>query len=307
MRKTLDIIVPVYNEEECLSETLKRLINVRESLYTQLDVNFIFVDDGSKDKSFEILKDFSEKYPFVKVVSFSRNFGHQFAVSAGIDYSKGDYAAIIDADLQDPPELIKDMYEKATEGYQVVYGKRLKRRKETAFKKFTAFAFYRVFDALCQVKVPTDTGDFRLITREVVEAIQNMPEKHRFLRAMVPWAGFKSTPLFYDRDERFAGTTKYPLSKMLKLAADGILSFSTKPLKLIHILGVILLILSLVIFFFGLFTYPPIFLILAVIAAVFLTGAIQLFALGILGEYVGRIYEEAKDRPLYIVKEKLNI
>lgn len=307
MRKSLDIIVPVYNEEECLSETIKRLMNVRETLYTELDVNFIFVDDGSKDKSFEILKEFSAKYPFVKALSFSRNFGHQFAVSAGLDYSTGDYAAIIDADLQDPPELIKDMYEKTREGYQVVYGKRLKRRKETAFKKFTAFAFYRVFDMLCQIKVPTDTGDFRLITREVVEAIQKMPEKHRFLRAMVPWVGFNSTPLYYNRDERFAGTTKYPLSKMLKLASDGILSFSTKPLKLIHILALILFILSIAGFVLGLFSYPPIFAMLALISTVLFVGALQLLALGIVGEYIGRIYEEVKDRPIYIVKDKLNI
>lgn len=307
MRKSLDIIVPVYNEEECLGETIKRLMDVRETLYTELDVNFIFVDDGSKDNSFAILKEYSEKYPFIKALSFSRNFGHQFAVSAGIDYSNADYAVIIDADLQDPPELIKDMYEKAKEGYQVVYGKRLKRRKETAFKKLTAFAFYRVFDLLCQVKVPTDTGDFRLITREVINAIKTMPEKHRFLRAMVPWVGFKSTPVYYDRDERFAGTTKYPLSKMLKLAADGILSFSTKPIKFIHVLSLTLFCLSIAGFVLGIFSYPPIFIVLTLISVILLVGAIQLLALGIIGEYVGRIYEEVKDRPIYIIKDKLNI
>ena len=212
MRKSLDIIVPVYNEEECIEQTISRLTGVRESLYNELDVNFIFVDDGSQDKSLAILEEYASKNPYIKALSFSRNFGHQFAVSAGLDYAKGDYVAIIDADLQDPPELIKDMYEKTKEGYQVVYGKRLKRRKESAFKKFTAFAFYRVFDSLCQIKVPTDTGDFRLITREVADALKNMPEKHRFIRAMVPWVGFNSTPLYYNRDERFAGVTKYPVS-----------------------------------------------------------------------------------------------
>jgi len=290
MREALDIVIPVYNEEECISETVKRLLNVRESLFNDLDVNFIFVDDGSKDKSFEILKEWANKHSFIKVLSFSRNFGHQFAVSAGLDYSSGDYVAIIDADLQDPPELIKDMYQKAQEGYQIVYGKRKKRKNETAFKKFTAFAFYRLFDALCQIKVPTDTGDFRLLKKEVVNILKTMPEKHRFIRAMVPWVGFKSVPLYYNRDERFAGETKYPLSKMLKLAADGILSFSTKPIKLIHIFAFTLLILSFL-----------------VRDSVFFVGAIITCSIGIIGEYIGRIFEEVKNRPLYIIKSKLNI
>lgn len=198
------------------------------------------------------------------------------------------------------------MYEKTKEGYQVVYGKRLKRKKETAFKKFTAFAFYRVFDLLCQIKVPTDTGDFRLITREVVEAIKKMPEKHRFLRAMVPWVGFNSTPLYYNRDERFAGTTHYPLSKMLKLAADGILSFSTKPLKFIHLLAGLLTILAVASAVTGFFWANGLLLCL-ITALILFVGALQLLALGIIGEYVGRIYEEVKDRPIYIVKDKFNI
>lgn len=306
MRKSLDIIVPVYNEEECIEQTISRLCGVRESLYNELDVNFIFVDDGSRDKSLAILEEYASKYPFIKALSFSRNFGHQFAVSAGLDYSKGDYVAIIDADLQDPPELIKDMYEKTKEGYQVVYGKRLKRKKETAFKKFTAFAFYRVFDSLCQIKVPTDTGDFRLITREVADALKNMPEKHRFIRAMVPWVGFKSTPLYYNRDERFAGVTKYPLSKMLKLASDGILSFSTKPIKFIHILAGFLMLISVLLLVTGIFWYNA-FLLCLLAGLIFFVGALQLFAIGIVGEYVGRIFEEVKNRPIYIVQKKLNI
>lgn len=306
MRKTLDIVVPVYNEEECIEQTISRLMSVRESLYNELDVNFIFVDDGSKDKSFAILQEHASRTPFIKVLSFSRNFGHQFAVSAGIDFSTGDYIAIIDADLQDPPELIKDMYEKTKEGYQVVYGKRLKRKKETVFKKITAFAFYRIFDSLCQIKVPTDTGDFRLITREVAEAIKSMPEKHRFIRAMVPWVGFNATPLYYNRDERFAGVTKYPLSKMLKLAADGILSFSTKPIKFIHILAAILLFLSIALMITGFFWLNG-FLLCFISALILFAAAVQTFAIGILGEYIGRIFEEVKDRPIYIVKQKLNI
>lgn len=305
MRKTLDIIVPVYNEEECIEQTLTRLMSVRESLYNELDVNFIFVDDGSKDKSFEILKDFSLKQPFIKVLSFSRNFGHQFAVSAGLDYATGDYVAIIDADLQDPPELIKDMYEKTKEGFQVVYGKRMKRKKETAFKKLTAFAFYRIFDSLCQIKVPTDTGDFRLITREVVDALKSMPEKHRFIRAMVPWVGFNSTPLYYNREERVAGVTKYPLSKMLKLASDGILSFSTKPIKLIHITASVMMFLAFVILVTGFFIEENELCLIS--ALILFASSIQTFAIGIIGEYIGRIFEETKNRPIYIIKEKLNM
>lgn len=306
MRKSLDIIVPVYNEEECLKETISRLMGVREELYKELDVNFIFVDDGSKDKSFEILQEYAQKHPFIKALSFSRNFGHQYAVSAGLDYSQGDYTAIIDADLQDPPELIKDMYEKTKEGYQVVYGKRLKRKNETAFKKLSAFAFYRIFDFLCQIKVPTDTGDFRLITREVVDALKCMPEKHRFIRAMVPWVGFNSTPIYYNRDERFAGVTKYPLSKMIKLASDGILSFSTKPIKLIHILAYLMLFLSLCTIVIGLFWFNG-FLLCFITSLILFVGAVQTFAIGIIGEYIGRIFEEVKNRPIYIIKNKINI
>lgn len=303
MRETLDIIIPIYNEEECLNETTNRLLAFRESIYTDLDVNLIFVDDGSKDNSLNILKTFAEKYPFIKIISLSRNFGHQFAVSAGIDYAKGDFVAIIDGDLQDPPELIKEMWEKTKEGFQIVYGKRLKRKKETLFKKVTAFAFYRIFDSLCQIKIPTDTGDFRLITKEVAEAIKIMPEKHRFIRAMVPWVGFNSTPIYYDRDERWAGSTKYPLAKMLKLAWDGILSFSTKPIKLIHIFALGMLLLSLLSYIFSFITKE---IILILIGLILFIGAVQTFAIGIIGEYIGKIFEQVKDRPIYIVKEKVN-
>jgi len=306
MRKTLDIVVPVYNEEACIEKTLERLIQVREDLFAELDVNFIFVNDGSSDKSFEILKEHAESKSFVKVLSFSRNFGHQFAVSAGIDNSIGDYVAIIDADLQDPPELIKEMYEKTKEGYQIVYGKRLKRKKETLFKKFTAYSFYRIFDSLCQIKIPKDTGDFRLVTREVVEVLKAMPEKHRFIRAMVPWVGFKSIPVFYDRDERIAGETKYSLSKMIRLAIDGILSFSIRPIKFIHTMAGTLLFSALIMLLIGLLT-PQSFYFIAMVTTILFIGALQLFAIGIVGEYVGRIFEEVKNRPNYIIKTKLNI
>ena len=305
MKKLLDVIVPVYNECACISETIQRLFNLRNLLIDELEVNFIFVNDGSKDKSLDILKSFAMKYPFVKVIGFSRNFGHQIAVSAGLDYSKGDYVAIIDADLQDPPELIKDMYMLLKDGgHDIVYGKRLKRKSETFFKKFSAYAFYRLLNSMCQINIPTDTGDFRLITREVAEAVKSMPEKHRFIRGMVPWVGFDSAPLYYNRDERFAGETKYPLSKMLKLAFDGIFSFSVKPLKFITDAGIALFIMAAAAFAAGIFFRCSVSVISSVVLFV---GALQMIALGIIGEYVGRIFEESKNRPLYIVKDKINL
>ena len=179
---TLDIIVPVFNEEDCLDEILRRLTGVRDSLKASLDVSFLFVNDGSKDNSADILKTFAEKFEYVKVINFARNFGHQIAVTAGINNTNADYVAIIDADLQDPPELIVDMYKKSLEGYDIVYGKRLKRDKETMFKKLTAFGFYRVLNYMCNLDIPKDTGDFRLITKNVVDVLKNMPEHNRFIR-----------------------------------------------------------------------------------------------------------------------------
>lgn len=295
--KTLDIVVPVYNEEDCIEETFKRLCDVKTLLIDKLHVNFLFVNDGSKDSSIDILKKLASDNQFVKVIDFSRNFGHQIAVTAGLENSNADYVAIIDADLQDPPELIVDMYNKSLEGYDIVYGKRLKRENETAFKKITAFGFYRVLNSLCNLDIPTDTGDFRFITKDVVDVLKRMPEHNRFIRGMVPWVGFKSAPIEFNREERFAGETHYPLKAMLRLAANGIFSFSLKPLKLINWLGLFLLLFSLISFFkMNLLS-----------ATVLFVGAIQLFAIGIVGVYLGRIYEEVLKRPLYIVKDKYNL
>ena len=231
----------------------------------------------------------------MKLINFSRNFGHQIAVTAGLDNTNADYVAIIDADLQDPPELIIDMYNKTKDGYDIVYGKRLKRENETAFKKFTAFAFYRVLNYMCDIDIPKDTGDFRLMTKPVVDTLKNMPEHHRFIRGMVPWTGFKSTPIMFNRDERFAGETKYPLSKMLKLASNAIFSFSTKPLKVFYVIGILLL-------FLAILNISNVYL-----TSLFLVGALQLFGMGLLGEYLGRIFDDVKDRPLYVVKNKINL
>mgnify|MGYP002658502055 FL=1 len=293
--KTLDIIVPVFNEESCINETIKRLENVRENLNSELDVNFVFVNDGSKDETANIIATYGQNNKYVKLINFSRNFGHQIAVTAGLDNTNADYVAIIDADLQDPPELIIDMYNKTKDGYDIVYGKRLKRENETAFKKFTAFAFYRVLNYMCDIDIPKDTGDFRLITKPVVDTLKNMPEHHRFIRGMVPWTGFKSTPIMFNRDERFAGETKYPLSKMLKLASNAIFSFSTKPLKVFYVIGILLL-------FLAILNISNVYL-----TSLFLVGALQLFGMGLLGEYLGRIFDDVKDRPLYVVKNKINL
>lgn len=302
--KTLDVIVPVYNEEACIEQTLKRLFKLKELFDKKLKVNYIFVNDGSKDKSSQILHDYAKNDKSVKIIDFSRNFGHQMALSAGLDYSSADYIAIIDADLQDPPELIYDMYEKSLEGFDIVYGKRLKRKNETVFKKLSAWGFYRLLHSLCKIDIPTDTGDFRFITKDVKDAFNKMREKHRFIRGMIPWTGFKSAPLYYNRDERYAGETKYPLSKMLKLAFDGIFSFSIKPLEFIYALSG------------GLFMLSIIFAVVMFVDHIeeewiictlmtFLCS-IQLFALAIVGQYIGRIYDESKDRPLYIVKDTAN-
>ena len=293
--KTLDIIVPVFNEESCINETIKHLENVRENLNSELDVNFVFVNDGSKDETANIITTYGQNNKYVKLINFSRNFGHQIAVTAGLDNTNADYVAIIDADLQDPPELIIDMYNKTKDGYDIVYGKRLKRENETAFKKFTAFAFYRVLNYMCDIDIPKDTGDFRLITKPVVDTLKNMPEHHRFIRGMVPWTGFKSTPIMFNRDERFAGETKYPLSKMLKLASNAIFSFSTKPLKVFYVIGILLL-------FLAILNISNVYL-----TSLFLVGALQLFGMGLLGEYLGRIFDDVKDRPLYVVKNKINL
>ncbi len=294
---TLDIIVPVFNEEDCLDEILRRLNGVKDSFKDILDVSFLFVNDGSRDKSADILKAFSEKYDYVKVINFARNFGHQIAVTAGINNTNADYVAIIDADLQDPPELIVDMYKKSLEGYDIVYGKRLKRDKETAFKKLTAYGFYRVLNYMCNLDIPKDTGDFRLITKKVVEVLKNMPEHNRFIRGMVPWVGFKSAPVEFNREERYAGETHYPLKAMIKLASNAIFSFSTKPLVMINYLALFVMLLAI---------YS--FLRLNMLSATILfVGSIQLVAIGVVGAYIGRIYEEAKDRPLYTIKDKFNL
>lgn len=308
--KLISIVVPMYFEEEVAKECYTRLSNV--VIKNNLDYELIFVNDGSTDKTLQILEELAKKDSHVKVISFSRNFGHQIAVTAGIDKSKGDAVIIIDADLQDPPELIPQMIRLWEEGNDVVYGKRKKRDGESLFKLTTAKLFYRVLNKMSSVEIPMDTGDFRLIDRKVVEALKKMPEHNRFLRGMSSWIGFKQIPLEYERKERFAGETKYPLKKMIKFAEDGIFSFSSKPLKLVEHLGFDSILVSLVVFIYLLIkislgtSVSSVGWITTLTVACFI-GGIQLISVGIVGEYIARIYDESKCRPLYIVDKEINL
>ncbi|MBS1412999.1 MAG: glycosyltransferase family 2 protein [Christensenellaceae bacterium] len=301
------VIIPMYNEQEVIKESYRRLDGVMRPLGEEYEL--IFVNDGSRDKTMEIMLEIANNDKHVKIVDFARNFGHQTAVTAGMKYSSGDAVVIIDADLQDPPELIPGMLEKWKEGYEVVYGKRLKREGETKFKLFTAKAFYKVINSLSGNMIPMDTGDFRLIDRAVVDAMNAMPEHNRFLRGMGSWVGFRQYAYEYKRDERWAGTTKYPLKKMIKLAKDGIISFSSKPLEMLGFLGcaisglcflwlLVLIILAICGVFF--MQWQLIVSFMGIFAGIILIG------MGILGEYIGRIYDEAKGRPLYTVLRTIN-
>ncbi|MGQ9623556.1 MAG: glycosyltransferase family 2 protein [Candidatus Caldatribacteriaceae bacterium] len=297
------VVVPVFNEEEVLPATYRRLTEVMERLSAPYEL--IFVDDGSKDGSPKILDDFAEKDSRVRVIHFSRNFGHQAAITAGMDYARGEAIIVIDADLQDPPEVIPEMVAKWREGYEVVYGKRVVREGETFFKRSTASLFYRFLRRMTDVDIPIDAGDFRLVDRKVAEVMRLLREKNRFVRGLVSWVGFRQAPLEYVRRKRFAGTTKYPLRKMLKLAWDGITSFSNKPLKISAYLGFVLSLASFVYLLYiviakllGKSTVPGWASIMVI--NLFFNGII-LILLGVMGEYIGRVYDEAKNRPLYIV------
>jgi polyisoprenyl-phosphate glycosyltransferase len=300
------IVVPLFNEELVINETYRRLKKVMDS--TEESYEVVFVNDGSKDKTVEMVKKICSEDKNIKLLSFSRNFGHQVAITAGMDNSVGKAIIVIDADLQDPPEVMLKMIEKWKEGYEVVYGQRLKRNGETIFKKITAKAFYRTLKSMSDVDMPIDTGDFRLIDRKVCEALKSLPEHNRYVRGLVSWIGFKQIGVEFAREERFAGETKYPLKKMLKLASDGITSFSYKPLKIATFVGTTISTLSLIYLlitlFQKLFTKLDVSGWTSIIAISLLLNGLMFIMLGIIGEYVGRIYDEAKGRPLYIIGEK---
>lgn len=293
------VVVPLYNEEEVINETYKRLKSIMDS--TNESYEIIFVNDGSKDNTLELAREICKNDSNIKLISFSRNFGHQIAITAGMDNSCGKAVIVIDADLQDPPEVILEMIKKWKEGYEVVYGKRIKREGETFFKKFTASVFYRFLNKMTDINMPVDTGDFRLIDRKVCDALKSTPEHNRYVRGLVSWVGFKQTGVEFVRQERFAGETKYPLKKMLKLAFDAITSFSHKPLKIAAYFGSILSLISII---YLLFTLCNGLIGGTILSLLFLINGIILTALGVIGEYIGRIYDEVKGRPLYIISEK---
>ena len=307
----ISVVIPMYYEEQVAEECYKRVKAALQKV-KKYEREIIFVNDGSQDKTLEILEKTAKKDKNVKVISFSRNFGHQAAVTAGLKYVTGDAIVIIDADLQDPPELIPDMLKLWEQGYEVIYGKRRKRKGEFPFKLLTAKMFYRMLNTLSDVEIPKDTGDFRLVDRKVVDTINSMPEHNKFLRGLFSWVGYKQTPFEYEREKRFAGKTKYPLKKMLRLASDGIVSFSRKPLKLVGAIGIISIIISLVILVYALVSYMCQLNNLSagwtsIMVTVTFFAGVQLLSIWILSEYVGRIYDESKHRPEYIIDKKINI
>jgi glycosyltransferase involved in cell wall biosynthesis len=304
----LSVVVPVFNERESVPELYRRLTAALAGVASSFEI--VLVDDGSNDGSWEIIRELAARDSRVKGLSFSRNFGHQMAFTAGLDHADGDAVVIMDADLQDPPELLPELVARWREGYDVVYAVRARRAGETAFKRFTAAAFYRLLRRITHVDIPVDTGDFRLMGRKAVAAFRRMPERHRFTRGMVAWLGFRQIGVSYERAARHAGETKYPLRKMLRLASDGITSFSYIPLQLASWLGVavsasafVALVAALAVRLGG--GRMPAWAIAA--AALALLGGVQLLAIGLLGEYVGRVLDEAKRRPLYLVRETVGM
>ena len=310
MRK-VSVVIPMYYEEEVANECYNRTKKVLNSL-KNYDHEIIFINDGSKDKTLPILKEIASKDENVKVVSFSRNFGHQAAVTAGLKFVTGDCILIIDSDMQDPPELLVDMLKLWEDGNEVIYAKRKTRKGESKFKLMTAKMFYKLLNGLSDVDIPKDTGDFRLVDRKVVDVINSMPEHNKFLRGLFSWVGFKQAPIEYERQERFAGKTKYPLKKMLKLASDGIISFSTKPLKIIGGIGIISIFVSFILLIYAILSYVFKWNNLAsgwtslMVAITFFAG-VQLVSIWMISEYIARIYDDTKKRPEYIIDEKINI
>lgn len=309
-RITLSVVVPLYNEELVIGEMYSRLSRVLKSCVDSYEI--ILVNDGSKDRTRQLAAEICNKDRAVKLINFSRNFGHQLAITAGMDRCIGDCVVVIDADLQDPPEVIPQMLEKwRNEGCQVVYGVRAKRNGESWFKRATAKMFYRTLKRMTAVEIPVDTGDFRLMDRRVLSEFLKMREQARFVRGMVSWVGFKQGHVLFEREERFAGETKYPFKKMVKFAVDGILSFSHMPLKAASAFGFLSAGISFFFMIYGLIakSFFPEYVVpgwASIFSAILFLGGVQLICLGILGEYIGRIYEEVKKRPLYVVQDEIN-
>lgn len=306
MKKKISAVVPMYNEEDMAGACYNELKRVLNNLHNKYNYELIFVNDGSQDKTLEIITKFAKNNKHVKVISLSRNFGHQAAVCAGLKAVTGDVAIIIDADLQDPPKIIPKMIKLWEEGYDIVYGKRKKRNGESPFKLLTAKLFYKVLNYFSDVAIPKDTGDFRVIDKKVVNVINRLPEHKKFLRGLYSYIGFKQIEFLYERDPRQAGKTKYTLKKMISLASDGIIGFSYKPLSLIIVLSIILNIIS-IISFILLFIYSKNYLTFLLITLFSFNTSIILFAIWLVSIYIKRIYEETKNRPSYIIDHTINI
>ncbi|EPY7704396.1 MULTISPECIES: glycosyltransferase family 2 protein [Bacillus] len=309
MQKLISVVVPMYFEEEVAQECYNRLKSVM--LQNNINYEFVFVNDGSTDRTMEILSEIAANDFRTKIVNFARNFGHQVAVTAGIAAAKGDAIVIIDADLQDPPEVIPELIAKWEEGYEVVYAKRKQRKGETWFKLLTAKYFYKFLNYMSDIDIPKDTGDFRIIDRKIADVFNQMTERNRFIRGMMSWVGFRQTYVEYERDERFAGETKYPLKKMIKFASDGIIAFSTKPLRIVMSLGLLSVLISIIVLLYTItvkvFGHGTQTGWASIMVAITFFSGIQLLGLGIVGQYIARIYDESKNRPIYIVKETINI
>ncbi|MEH1852610.1 MAG: glycosyltransferase family 2 protein [Nostoc sp.] len=299
-------VIPIYNEEEIIPELYRRL----SAVMNRMDglVELILINDGSRDRSLQLLRDLHQQDPRICYLSFARNFGHQIAVTAGLNFVRGQVIVILDADLQDPPELIPDMVEKWRQGYQVVYAQRTQRLKEGWFKRLTAYSFYRLLKKLADVEIPTDTGDFCLMDRQIANILNSMPERTRYIRGLRSWVGFQQTAIRFERDPRFAGEVKYTFSKSLALAINGLVSFSIVPLRLSTYLGLVAaaaaILMALLVLYWRLFVpHSPLTGFTIILMAIFFLGSVQLVSVGILGEYIGRIYEEVKARPLYTLAE----
>lgn len=305
MARTLSVVAPLFNEEGNVTELLRRLTAAVRNVPGIDDYELVLVNDGSTDRTLTLLREHQADDPHLVIVDLSRNFGHQLAATAGLDAAQGDAVVLIDADLQDPPELIPQMVQRWQEGFDVVYAVRRNRAGESKFKLLTARWFYRITRRLTKVSIPVDAGDFRLMSRRVVDALKTIRERHRFIRGLVSWVGFPQSAVEYDRERRFSGSTKYPISKMLRFAIDGITSFSDVPLRFASYFGFIIsaiafavAILEILIKIFTGYNVPGY---TSLIFAILFLGGVQLIGIGILGEYVGRIYDEIKGRPLYIV------
>ena len=301
----ISIVVPLYNEEKNIRLMHDRLVSSILKITSNFEI--IYVNDGSNDNSFLELLKLSNEDERVKYINFSRNFGHQIAVTAGLDYSKGAAVVIIDGDLQDPPEVIPEMYAKHKEGFEVVYGQRLKRKGDNFFKKITAKYFYRILKKITSINIPLDTGDFRLIDQKIVKDLKNMPEQNKFLRGQIAWLGYRQTSVFFERDERKFGETGYPFSKMLKFALDGITGFSDVPLQFVTKTGIFISFISFLVILYAIFSHFILERTITgwtslIISSMFI-GGVQLISVGIIGEYISRINKNVQNRPLYIVRE----